>query len=501
MAGRLKPGIACEQAQAQLNVVAQQFRKQYPDAMGPNEGIRITPLRESIVGDVRRPLLILSGAVVFVLLISCANVANLLLARAAGRNREIAVRTALGARRVRLVRQLLTESVLLACLGGAVGLLIGAWGLRLLLAVSPGDIPRMDELTSASWMPDGQVLGFTLLVSLLTGVIFGLAPALQASKPDLNQSLKEGTSPFSPGLRRHRMRGLLVSVEIALALVLLIGAGLLIRTFMSLHSVRPGFDPRNVLTMKMSLAGSKYGTTAAVENFTVQVLRRIEALPGVQFASSATNVPLDLGPDLPFVVEGRPESSPNGSGDAQWRAIGPHYFQTMGIPLLRGRYFTEGDTGKVSGVVIINDVLARQFWPGEDPIGRRITIGKGIGPGFEEPPRQIVGIVGDVKEISLDAPAPITMFVPFGQVPDGMTLLANQVIPTSWVIRTAADPFSLSKAIQREILAVDGYCAAGLLLPRPARNQGRSDRCPPLRVRRIARIRLSFPRAPIRLYS
>jgi ABC-type antimicrobial peptide transport system permease subunit len=405
----LKAGITRAQAEAQLKTVAQRFRQAYHGDWNSDESIRLIPLQESMVGDIRPALLILLGAVTFVLLIACANVANLLLARAAGRSKEVAIRIAVGAGRLRLIRQLLTESVL---------------------------------------------MGFTLLISMLTSIIFGLVPALQLSKPDLNETLKEGIGRTTPGLRRNRTRGLLVVSEIALAVILLIGAALLIRTFVSLRLVKPGFNPENVLTMKTSMSGSKYTNTAAVESFTVQVLRRIESLPGVQFASPAVALPLELGPDMPFVVEGRPQSAPNSGGDVQWRLAGPHYFQAIGTPLLRGRFFADGDSGKAARVAIINEAMARQFWSGEDPIGQRISIGKGAKE-FEEPPRQIVGIIGDVRETSLDQPATPTIFIPFGQVVDNLTVLMNQVLPTSWVIRTSVDPLSLASAIQREVMTVD----------------------------------------------
>jgi predicted permease len=454
VAGKLKAGISRQQAEAQMSVVAAQFRKVYPDAMSDREGIGLPAMQEFLVGDARTPLMILTGAVLFVLLIACANVANLLLAHAAGRNREIAMRIALGAGRARLIRQLLTESVLLAAMGGAFGLLLGSWGLKVLLAFSPGDIPRLSEFPT-SMLPDSRVLAFTLVVSFLTGIVFGLVPALQLSRPDLNEALKEGTTRSSGGLHRRQIRSVLVAGEIALALVLLIGAGLLIRTFLSLNSVKPGFDPAGVLTMKMSIAGSRYGTTPALENMTTQVVRRIEAIPGVRFAAAAVNLPLELGPDMPAEIEGRPQNAPNASIDAQWRSISPHYFQALGIPLLHGRYFTELDTGTSLYVAIVNETMARRCWTGEEAIGKRFTIGKGLGPSFEEPPRQIVGIVGDVKELGLDQPVQPTMFVPYGQVASGMTELIGKVIPLSWAVRTDMEPFGLSSSIQREILAVD----------------------------------------------
>jgi putative ABC transport system permease protein len=389
-----------------------------------------------------------------VLLIACANVANLLLARAAGRSREIALRTALGAGRGRLVRQLLTESVMLALAGGALGLALGAWGVRALLVVSPGRIPRAPEI---GLLPDGSVLLFTLAVSLLTGVLFGLAPALGASRPDLAESLKEGAGRATPSLRRNRARALLVVTELALALVLLAGATLLLRSFVLLRNVNPGFDARGVLTMKVLLSGAKYAGTAPVAEFARLAEMRLEALPGVEAAAMITSLPLDIGPDLPVRIEGRENES---VGSCQWRAIGPRYFDAMRIPLLRGRAFGPGDGRGSRPVVIVNDAFARRHWPGyaegkENPIGQRITIGAGISRDFDEPPREIVGIVGDTRDIALSTPPQPTMFVPAGQVLDTVTALINRVVPGALVLRAGVDPMSLAPAVRREILAVD----------------------------------------------
>jgi predicted permease len=425
--------------------------------MSKEESVAVVPLRESMVGDTRRALLILTGAVGFVLLIACANVANLLLARAAARGKEIAIRTALGAGRWRIVRQLLTESLLLASLGGVLGLLLGSWGLHVLLAMRPGDIPRAAEMTSASLLGsiDVRVFGFTLAVSLLTGVLFGLVPALQISKPDLNSTLKESSSRSSTG-RHHYARSALVVSEMALALVLLICAALLIRTFVSLRGVNPGFDPHNVLTLQVSLNGSSYSTTARVELLTKQLMERIESLPGVEAASPTVMVPPEGSMDLPFVIEGRPLAGGDKyHGDVFWRYGSHHYFSALKIPLLRGRLFTEQDTGKAAPVVIISEAMARKFWPNEDPIGKQITIGRGLGPEFNDVTRQIVGVVGSVRQEGLSRPPSEATYIPYGQVPDGITLLANKIIPVSWVVRTKTEPHSLSAAIQREFLAVD----------------------------------------------
>ncbi len=449
--GRLKPGITVGQARAEMERLAVQFRQQYPDLMGRNQSFGVFSLHEEVAGNIRPALLVLLGAVGCVLLIACANVANLLLARAATRAKEVAIRTALGASRLRLLRQLLTESAVLALAGGALGTVLGFWGLKALLVASPAGIPLV-RITL-----DARVLGFTLAVSLLTGILFGLAPALRASRPDLNETLKEGTGRATAGSPRSRLRGLLVVSEIALALVLVVGAALLIETYLRLRNVPPGFDPRRVLTMQMSLTGPRYAHTAQVDSFFRQVLQRLETLPGVEAASSVTNLPLEQGPDLPFNIEGRTDTDNNPG--AQWRAITPNYFRAMRIPLRRGRHFTDSDTGQSPAVVIVNEALVRRYWPrfpaGEDPVGQRITIGRLMGKDFGDRTREVVGVVGDIKEVGLDRAAPLTLFVPCSQVPTSFTPLLNRLLPATWVVRTAGEPLRMTTAIQREIRAVD----------------------------------------------
>jgi putative ABC transport system permease protein len=460
VAGRLKPGVTLEAANANMKMAGQRFREANPKWMDKNEGVAVVPLRDALVGDVKPALMILVGAVSFVLLIACANVANLLLARASGRQKEIAIRTAVGASRGRLISQLLTESVLLAAVSGLVGFLIGAWGVRVLLALSPGNLPRVnarDHATSIVSALDWHVLAFTFAIALITGVVFGLFPALHISKLDVNSVLKETSGRSGTGLRQNRARSILVASEMALAVILLVGAVLTIRTFVGLSSVQPGFDPHNVITMQTSLSGGRYDSTAKVENMARQVVQRIEALPGVQSAAATIMLPIEGGIDLPFLIEGRPPAKGDlYSGDEQWRALSAHYFSAFRIPLLRGRAFDDRDTGKSERVLIINQSMAKKYWPKGDPIGQRITIGKGLGPQFEEPTRQIVGVVGDVRESGLRDSGQPVMYVPQGQVSDPLTQLANSVIPMSWAIRTSSDPSALTSAIQREILAVDG---------------------------------------------
>ena len=459
VAGRLKPGVTVAGAQAQMKIVGEQFRKANPKWMDPEEGVAVVPMRDATTGEVRTALLVLFGAVALVLLIACANVANLLLARAAGRQRELAIRSAVGANRGRVVRQLLTESVLLAGCGGMLGLGLGAAGVRGLLLLVPGNIPRVtDQTGTAVVIPalDWRVTAFTIGVSLLTGLLFGLFPALHTSKPDLVSTLKESSGRSGTGLRHTRVRSALVIAETALALVLLVGAALLIRSFVGLRSVDPGLDPHNVFTFKTSLAGGAYSTTARVSALTTQVVRRMETLPGVEAAASTVVLPVEDGVDLPFTIVGKPPAQGEYNGDEQWRSVSPHYFRVFKIPLLRGRAFTETDTGASARVVIVNDAMAKKYWPKEDALGQQIVIGKGLGPQFEEPSRQIVGIVGNVRENGLGNAGVGVMYVPQSQMTEGLTTLANSVIPLSWCIRTATDPSSLRVAIERELHGVDG---------------------------------------------
>lgn len=463
-AGRLKPGVSIATARAHMKVIGEGFRRANPKFMDEQESVDVRPLQEQIAGDVRLPLLILTGAVAFVLLIACANVANLLLARAAGRQREIAIRAAIGANRFRIVRQLLTESIALAGLGGIAGLVLGAWGVRALLAFSPGNIPRVtDAGNGASQVMlslDWRVVAFTIGISLLTGIVFGLFPAIQVSRTDLASTLKENSGRGGSSFRQNRTRCVLIIAEVALALVLLTGATLLIRTFAALRGVNPGMDPHNVLTLQTSTGGAKYATTAAVDVLTREVVRRIEALPGVQAASSTIALPLEVGIDMPFTIAGRQVPAKSiYHGDEQWRFISPHYFTALKAPLLRGRFFDDRDSTHAAKVVIINQAFAKKYFPKEDPIGHQLLIAKGLGVEFEEPAREIVGVVGDVKETALGDSDPSAMYVPQSQVTDGVTKLAGQVVPMSWIVRTAMDPQTLSNAIQRQFAEVDAQLA------------------------------------------
>ncbi len=458
-AARLKPGVTLEKAKAAMKVAAEQFNRKFAAAagaqLGPQGSFTAEPLRDTIVGDVRKALLVLLGAVSLVLLIACANVANLLLARATIRRREIAIRAAIGAGRGRLIRQLLTESVLLSLAGGLLGLGLGYFGVRGLLSINPGNIPRIGEQGSGITL-DWRILVFTLGVSVFTGVLFGLIPAFNASRTDLNATLKESGLRAGSGLRQNKARSILVVTEMALALVLLVGAALLIRTFGALRSVDPGFDARNVLTMQMSLTGTRFNKAAGVNQLVREVQRRVENLPGVTALASTCCLPLEGGFGLPLTIEGRPLTDGPFHGGASWHPVSPRYFQVFKIPLVRGRMFTDRDDGGAVPVVLINEGLAKQFWPNSDAVGQRITIGKGIGPEFAEAPREIVGIVGDVRGQGLNNnPDPI-MYVPVAQVTDGVTALNNGIIPITWTIRTNVEPYSVSKEIQEALRTASG---------------------------------------------
>jgi putative ABC transport system permease protein len=416
VAGRLKDGVTVQQARAQMKLAGEVFRRSNPKWMDKNESVAVIPMGESQVRDVRLALLILLGAVVVVLLIACANVANLLLARAAARQRELSIRAALGASRGRVIRQLLTESIILAGLGGLLGFFLGAVGVRALLLLEPSDIPRLGDptkLQSVFAMVDWRIAFFTLLLSLLTGIVFGLVPALQISKPDIAGTLKDSAGRSSTGAKRHGfMRKLLVASEMGLAVVLLASAMLLIRSFVGLSNVNSGIDPHHVLTLQTSLAGERYATTEKVDLFTTQALHRIEALPGVEAASIAIALPLTLGIDLPINIAGKPPKSGElYNGDVQWRSASPHYFATFKIPTQMGRTFTERDTFNSAKIAVINRAMAKKYWKNENPIGQVMTIGKGLGP-LEDQPREIVGIVGDVRETGAADNDVSVMYVP-----------------------------------------------------------------------------------------
>ena len=452
---RLKPGVSQAQAQAEMDTMNKQLIQAYPD-VNAGFNIRVTPLNEKVVGNVRPALLVLSVTVGFVLLIACANVACLLLARAASRQKESAVRVALGASRWRILRQLLTESLMLSLCGAAVGILLAVWGVNWLTVLLAGNstsfsvkLPRLSEIKL-----DAVALVFTFTVSLVTTVLFGLAPALAASKPDLNQVLKESGRGTTGG--RRRLRETLVVAELALALMLLVGAGLLMNSFVKLQAVDPGFNPRNVLTLTTSLAGASKYVGPTREAFYQQLTDRLTALPGVESVSAINHLPLAgdrWGTAL--TIEGRP-LPPSGLGiEVTFRVSRPNYFATMGIPLRVGRDFTERDTPDAPAVVILNETMARRYWPAEDAIGKRITLDDPRDKSQAPQWLTVVGVVKDVKQDSwIDAPSP-EIYLPFQQSGNFFAGTARQFTSMTMVVRANVAPQSLATVVQETVKSLD----------------------------------------------
>ena len=436
---RMKPGITLKQAQAEMETIAARLAQQYPD-YNTRLGAVVVPLHEQVVGDIKPALLILLGAVGFVLLIACANVANLLLARAAVRQKEIALRLALGASRSRLMRQFLTESVLLAVFGAGLGLLLALGGIRILKTFIPATISQVQTINI-----DARVLIFTGLVAILTGIGFGLAPALQASHLNLNDTLKEGGRDAGGGRKGNRLRDLLVIGEVAVSFVLLIGAGLLINSFFHLRNLEPGFRADHLLTMKVDLSEVKYPDRERRAAFFDEVIRRVRALPGVQSAAVAGNLPLTYnGDSMNISVEGVPDPPPDQRPDVIFRAIGPGYFGTMGISIIRGRDFTDQDKADSKNVVVISEKTAQHFWPGQDPIGRRLKPGSSTS---NTPWREVIGIVKDVRQNDFIAPPKMQMYFTYRQLKD--------LAPNALVIRTSIEPLSLAASARDAIWSVD----------------------------------------------
>jgi len=451
---RLKQGVTLAAANAQFKVAAEEFRRKYPGALGPQGSFGVEPLREVLVRGVRTLLLVLLGAVSFVLLIACANVANLLLARATGRRREIAIRAAVGAGRGRIIRQLLTESVVLSMTGGLVGLAIGFLGIRAILSINPGNIPRIG-LQGAAVVMDWRIVLFTLGVSFATGILFGLIPALQASRTDLSSTIKESTGRGGTSFRQNKARSLLVITEMALALILLIGAALLLRSFVALRAVNPGFNTHNVLTLRMLLSDARFTKTAGTDLLERQGMERLKALPGVESAAVTCCVPLEGGLGLPFIVVGRPLDGPS-HGGGRYMITTAAYLDVFKIPLVRGRAFTDQDGAGTTPVVLINQAMAKQYWPQGDPLADRLIIGKGLGPDFNDAPRQIVGVVGDLRDNGLNNDPRPTMYVPHAQLPDSFNALLTRLGPLAWVVRTRVEPHTMILPIQKELSDVSG---------------------------------------------
>jgi putative ABC transport system permease protein len=436
--GRLKSGVSVEQAQAEMSAIASRIERDHNQSHA-GTGVKIVPLREQLVGNVKPILLVLFGAVGFVLLIACANIASLLLTRSLARQKEVAVRSALGAGRRRIIRQLLTESALLALFGGAAGLLVASWGVDALVATLPKDqlnaLPFLKSLRV-----DASVMTFTFLLSMSTGIVFGLAPALQATGADLYEALKEG-GRAAPGGARRRLRAALVVTEIALSVVLLTGAGLMMKSLLRLLRTDVGFDPRNLLTMTVALPASKYGDSGRQVSFYERLTERLESLPGVIGAGTVDILPLLGGNTTRFNVEGDPIPPPGQEVESNMRVANETYFQTLGVPLLKGRFFDERDKAAAPGVVIINKSLADRIFASRDPIGRRLSY-----TGINSAPDQIIGVVGDVKITGLDEAIKPVLYYPYSQ---------SASLATNLVVRASADPAAMVNTIREVCRALE----------------------------------------------
>ena len=446
--GRLKPGLTREQASSDMDSVAAQLAQTYPKS-NAHHSVNVIPLAQEIVGNVRPALLVLLGAVGFVLLIACANVANLLLARSATRRREMAIRAALGASQGRMMRQVLTEGVLIALAGGALGLLLAHWGTKAVVAAIPGGLPRMEEIGV-----DGWVLAFTLAVSVVTGVIFALAPAFQMSRMELHTTLREGSRGSTGG--QHRLRAALMVAEVGASMVLLVGAGLMLRTMWQLSRVRPGFNPRSMLTFSMGLSPANRSSADRIRNAYRDLTESVLSLPGVQAAGLGDDVPLSGNDsELPFWVSGRPR--PSSQSEMLWALlydVTPGYLHALDIPLLRGRFVSDTDVKGSAKVVVIDETMAKGLFPHQDPIGQsiRIAVPDGFGPGLDGP-IEIVGVVGHVKHFGLDSDASAKiqyqLYLPLTQLPDQILPLAAQGM--TMMVRTSVDPLSLVSAVRSRV--------------------------------------------------
>ncbi len=436
--GRLKPGVTTDQARSELNLLCEKFRATYPKQVQDTETFGARNWRVNMTSNVRELLWILLGAVSFVLLIACANVANLQLTRAAARQKEMAIRMALGGGSWRLISQLLTEGVLLALMGGCGGLLLAIWGLDAMRTLLPeGMIPRADEISF-----DWRVLAFCLAASLLTGIVFGLAPAWRILRVDVNGALKEGASKIGAGSARGRLRSVLVVTEVALALTLTVGAGLLLRTFANLRNVEPGFETQNLLSFQISPRGKNYDTVAKMNDLYVRGLERFRGLPGVEAAAVTNKLPLDRWLNMPYRLAGQSEWT----GSAEYRLISPDYFRVMKIALRQGRQFDRNDTIGAEPVVIVNEAFARRNFANLEPLGQQLYVG------FDPAMRRVIGVVSETKQRSLDVAAPATVFVPMTQAAEGVSATLRQ---SSFVLRTTGDPLLLSAAIRSEMRQLD----------------------------------------------
>ena len=443
--GRIKPGVSQQQAAADMSIVFDKFKEAFPQMLWrQEEGIRVEPYLANLTSDARPLLLTILGAVGFVLLIACANVANLLLVQAAGRASEMAIRQALGAGWWRIARQLLTEAVLLALCGGLGGLALASWGTGALVSLIPSElIPRTDEISF-----DWRVLAFAMTASVLTGLIFALAPAIKASRVDVNHALKQGGGKGAIGDDRGLMRKTLVVSEVALALILLVGAALLIRTFLGLRRIDPGFDPKNVLTFEVAPNGQQYNTTAKHVDYTRRALERLKAIPGIEGAAVTTNLPLGRWLNLTVEVDGRP----NSQRSTEIRMITPEYFDVLRMRLLRGRHFDENDTANAESVVIVNETYAKQVFKDAEALGEHLIVQR---TKTNNRSSRIVGVVSDLKQFGLNSLAPAAVFVPLAQVSDDVLLVARQFVTIKFALKTGVDPLTLTNSVKRTMLDID----------------------------------------------
>lgn len=454
MLGSVKQGVSDGEAQAQLSAIAVQLGHDYPKTNAKDTGVKLVPLQREITGNFRLALLVLLGAVGLVLLIVCSNLANLLLSRASARRKEMGIRIALGGSRTRLIRQLLTESMLLAGIGSMLGVALAMWSIPMLLNLTPMELPRAGEVRL-----DGSVLAFALLVSLLAGLLFGLAPAIHATKTDVNDELKATGRSYSGGERQNRLREGLVMAQVALSLVLLIAAGLFLKSFARIQAVAPGFEAKRLLTVRLSLPKATYRKTLDLTAFYRKLQGDLMALPGVQAAGAVSGLPLSGSwATTDFVVEGHPPASPADIPSAQYRFITPGYLATMRIPLLAGRDLAEPDTADSRKVALVNQTLAQRFFPRQTAVGKHIQVDNGK----PNPPElEIVGVVGDVKHLSLDGTPTADIYIPVQQMPENwIVYLTNNM---HWAVRAASDPLALAPSVGQAIQKVDGNVAASNL--------------------------------------
>ena len=448
---RVRPDMTMAQVQADLQVVAEQYRSSHPKGMNPKETLEAASYKEEVIGDSRLPLLILLGAVSLVMLIACANVANLLLSRVTARNREIAVRSALGASRARILRQLFAEGLCLSFLGGAAGLFLAPFLVQGLLALKPSGLPRLDEVAV-----DARILIFSLLVAVATAVLFSLAPAWQILGSNVQTALQSGGDRSGTSRVGMRMRSAMVIAEFAMSVILLSGATLLVRSFLSLRSVNPGFDAAHALTLRTVLTGPRFQTPEQVSTFVRRSLERIERIPGVETAAVTNYLPLEHGMNIPLgSIEGRPNPGARFLGNLEWYVITPHFLDALHIPVQKGRAFHETDTALSPPRVIVNQAFAKTYFPRENPLGQRVTIAWNLlGPQFADVPREIVGVAENVREHALSEPPLPSVFIPLSQLSPIM-IEAHSFSGVAFVVRAHGDPATVQRQVTAEVAAVD----------------------------------------------